>query len=75
LQKFNLLTAKYHPQMRFNRQGWLRNESDFVEHLDIPSISSYAGTSTEDGGAPVEPIPARGHVPSAGGSSFIQLEF
>ncbi len=75
LQKFNLMAAKYHPQMRFNPQGWLSNERDFMQVFDKTILLSYVGTNTEDGGAPVEPIPASGHVPRAGGSSFIQLEF
>jgi len=49
LKKFNLLTARYHPQMRFNSQGWLNNPSDWNEVLDRDWVSEYRGTTTPNG--------------------------
>jgi hypothetical protein len=74
LRKFNQLTSQWHSQMNFNPAGWLNNEVDFIPELDSPSLPSYAGTSTENGGCAPGAIESSGRVPRDSAPSFIQVE-
>jgi len=72
LRLFNLLTARYHPQMRFSELGWLNNSSDWNEVLDKAPLDCYRGTTSSTDGTLTGEIESRGHVPSDSKPSFIQ---
>ena len=72
LKRFNLLTSRYHPQMRFSKTGWLSNSRDWEEVLDKPPVVSYRGTTSSKDDTPTGKIGSSGQVPSDSTPSFIQ---
>lgn len=73
LKKFNLMTARYYPQMRFNPQGWLIHSADWDKVLDRDWVGEYRGTTSLTDGTQTGEIESRGHVPSDSKPSFIQV--
>lgn len=71
LQKFNLMTAKYHPQMRFNQYGMLNNTDDFVKPVDVPVSACYRSTTTENGSDTNALDGSHAHVASELGASLL----
>jgi len=76
LLTFNLLTAKYHPQMRFNQFGWLNNPIDFELPLDGEPFERYRGTTSIRCDGSGDEIASSGHVPrDAESPSYSQLSW
>lgn len=75
LRKFNLLAARYYPQMKFNQQGFLSNPNDWVEILDKKVYGDYRGTTTPNGGDANAVDGSHAHVASElAAPSYTQLE-
>lgn len=74
LRTFNLLTARYHPQMRFNRYGFLNNENDFSVKVDDTGLVCYRGTTAEEPETPTALDSSSGHVPREPPGLPIQYE-
>lgn len=72
LRLFNLLTARYYPQMRFSASGLLTNERDFQKPIDECPPLPYAGTSTEIRSDACRVMASSGLVPRDAALSYIQ---
>lgn len=75
LKLYTLITSKYHPEMRFNRQGFLENNADFSRSVDELFKACYVRTNTDEVDAPNEADGSRAHVACEPASpSYEQLE-
>lgn len=75
LRRFNLLAARYFPQMTFDSQGFLAAKTDWIEVLDSVAYPCYVRTNTSDVDAPNALDGGSGLVPRPlGAPSYDQLE-
>lgn len=72
LLTFNLMTAHYFPQMRFNQWGILSNDRDFTPWVDKRQQARYVGTNTETVHTPLALDGSSGHVPDLLGASLFE---
>lgn len=72
LVKFNLQTARFYPQMRFNSMRFLSNPSDFEVRIDITPKSGYVRTNTETVDTPNALDGSSARVASELGASFFE---
>ena len=72
LKDYNLLAARYYPQMRFNSRGFLQNSCDWREILDTPTTVCYRGTTSPNGSDASGVDSSRAHVASEDTPTYIQ---